>query len=100
MRGREQGHPVPFPGSHHGCVFRAFGTPRAPPTFQLLRISFGSSALRSCHLSAAIFTTTASADFCAVRPTQISPGKVRHLSARAAQLYHRRLSVTVGFWAP
>jgi len=45
-------------------------------------------------------TTTASADFSAALASEISPGKVPKLSARAAKLYQVRLSVTVGFRVP
>jgi hypothetical protein len=39
----------------------------------------------------AFLATTASADFSAVLPTEISPGKMQNLSPRAAWLYHLRL---------
>ncbi len=44
--------------------------------------------------------TTASADFSVPLGSEISPGKVPRLSARAAKLYLMRLSVTVGFRGP
>lgn len=58
-----------------------------------------SSALRSFRLSAALFTTTASADFSGTLAPETSPGKVREHSASAARLYPMWLSVTVGFRA-
>ena len=60
-------------------------------------LSLGSSALRSCYVSIALFTTMASADSCSSLNQQASPGKVHELSARAARLYKIRLSVTLGF---
>lgn len=42
-------------------------------------------------------TTMASADFSTALTAEISPGKVRERSARAAGLYQERHSVTVGF---
>ncbi len=44
----------------------------------------------------AVFTHMASADFSAALTAEISPGKVRELSARAVGLYISCLSVTVG----
>ena len=60
-------------------------------------LSLGSSALRYSHVSTGVFTTMASADSCMPLSTQVSPGKVHELSARAARLYKIRLSVTLGF---
>ena len=60
-------------------------------------LSLGSSALRSSYVSIGFFTTMASADSCVSLNTQVSPGKVHELSARAARLYLMRLLVTVGF---
>jgi hypothetical protein len=42
----------------------------------------------------------ASADFSSALASEISPGKVPKLSARAAKLYRMCLSVTVGFRVP
>ena len=57
----------------------------------------GSSALRSCPLSGAVFTTMASADSSFSLENEASPGKVYELSTRALSFYLIRLSVTVGF---
>jgi len=59
----------------------------------------GSSALRSSGLSTTILTTMASADFSRALPREISPSKVRNLSARAVRLYMTCLSVALGFRA-
>ena len=56
-----------------------------------------SSFLRSARLSASLFTTTNCADFSPTLVAEISPGKMHVLSTRAAKLYRRCLSVTVGF---
>jgi hypothetical protein len=61
------------------------------------RLFRDSSALRSDSLSRAIFTTTASADFSQALPREISPSKVRSLSARAVRLYLTQFSVTSDF---
>ena len=60
-------------------------------------LSLGSSALRSSHVSTGVSTNMAYADSCMPLSTQVSPGKVHELSARAARLYKIRLSVTLGF---
>ena len=44
--------------------------------------------------------TTASADFSLALTCEISPSKVRSLSARSARLYLACLSVTFGFRVP
>ena len=55
------------------------------------------SALRSARLSAGILTTMASADSSRPLRREVSPSKVRSLSARAARFYLTCLSVTFGF---
>ena len=67
------------------------------PQRQLASLFRDSSALRISRLSPAISATMASADFSHALPQEISPSKVRNLSARAARLYLTCLSVTVGF---
>ncbi len=59
--------------------------------------SLGSSALRSCRLSPAVFATMASADSCPALTVQVSPSKVFKLSTRFVRLYLLLLSVTLGF---
>lgn len=69
-----------------GFRFLARG-PTAPP-LALLRIS---SALRCARLSPDFFATTASADSSRALTREVSPGKVRERSRRAARFYLARL---------
>ena len=88
------------PNSCRSCNVRWFQTPARRGTKIVKGVCFVILRPFAPPPFGGFLTTTASADFSQTLIRETSPGKVLKLSARAAQLYPMRLSVTVGFRVP